>query len=197
MKSPHIITLCPVLALAAAIALVGCSSSTGSVAERLDQTTGTTITYAEVPLVFYRDNSSQAAFAREFINLGPIEINSMGELRYFVWLGVWSTVQDTSLSRQIDGFETVIVFADGEPLQLDAKGWTHDVIGASAPVYAKPTASTASAYFEVTIDQIRLIAEATDLRLRSTGSRPHSYEPWESGRSGIESLRAFLRHASL
>ena len=107
------------------------------------------------------------------------------------------TTVELALSQQLDGFETVIIFADGEPLQLSIKGWTHDVIGASAPVYALPTASTVSAYFEVTFDQIRLIAEATDLRLRSTGARPHSYEPWENGRSGIESLRAFLQHASL
>jgi len=177
--------------------IAACGASTGQLVEHLDQTTGVTVTYSAAPLVFYHDNSSRAAFAREFVNLGPIEVNRMGSMRYFVWLGIWSTVQDTTMSEELDGFENVIVFADGEPFQLTASGWTPDAIGTSSTIYTMPTAQTANVYYEVTMDQLRFFAAARDLRLQSTGAYPRSYEPWETGRSGRESLNAFVSHASL
>jgi len=179
--------------LAIAGTTVGCSGTTALVADKMDPVTGVTITSASKPLVFYRDRSAQAAYARDYIYLGPIEVNNMGQRNYYIWLGIWGTSDSTDKSAQLDDFESIVVFADGEPLSLDVKGWTPESIGISTPVYAKPVASSTDGYYRVTIDQIRLIAEASDLEVRAGSVRPQRYSPWNTAATPSTSTRAFLR----
>lgn len=179
-----------------ASATSGCSSSTSFVRDDFDPGTAVTITTASAPLVFYRDSSHRAAFARDFVYLGPIQVNRMGSYRYYLWLGIWSAIPDVVPSDRRDGFESVTIFADGEPLQLEVAGWREESIGASEPVYTKPVASAADAYYEVTIDQIRLIAESRDLRILSTGPEQLSFEPWDNQQSAFDGLRRFVFQTS-
>jgi hypothetical protein len=85
-----------------------------------------------------------------------------------------------------------VIFADGEPLSLDLSGWVPAAIGAGEPVYIKPVSSATDAYYEVTIDQLRVVAEASDLRLQSTGPKQQSYELWDHQTSARASLYKFL-----
>ena len=106
--------------------LCACGSNPALLVEQLDPVTGVTVTRAATPLVFYRDTSARAAYARDYINLGPIQVNRMGQHRYYLWLGVWSTMQGWEATTNRDVFEAVTIFADGEPLQLELRGWTVD-----------------------------------------------------------------------
>lgn len=170
----------------------GCSSNIDLVTNKLDPRTSVTITHTQSPLIFYRDVSGRAAHARDYVYLAPIGVNRSGMYRHYLWLGIWSTMDDVQPGRSRDGFESIVVFADGEPLPLEISGWTPEAIGASEPVYLKPVASAADAYYEVAIDQLRLIAEAKDVRLQSTGSRPVMYEPWDGQTSAKAGLVEFL-----
>ena len=96
-----------------------------------------------------------------------------------------------STEHQAD-FASVVIFADGEPFLLDVSGWTQAAIGVSEPVYAKPVASSADAYYRVTADQIRLIAQASELRLRTTGVSPRDFELWDKQRLARQGLQAFI-----
>jgi hypothetical protein len=184
----HFIGVAALTALSAA-----CSSSTALVTETLDPVTGVTVLRGTAPVVLYHDNSGYAAHARDYVYLGPVEINRMGSYSYFLWAGIWSTMrQEDRQSEQRDGFESVILFVDGEPLPLEFAGWTLDAVGVTQPVYVKPVASAADAYYRVTIDQIRLIAEASDIRLRAGTAKPRVYSLWESQGSAHASMRAFL-----
>lgn len=183
-------------ALVAALLLPACSGENPFVISTLDPTTAVTVSRAKTPLVFYRDESGRAAFSRDFVHLGPLEVNRAGSYRYFLWLGIWSTLQDTPADATRDGFEAIVIFADGEPLLLPLEGWTPDAIGASEPVYVKPVASSSDAYYEVTLDQIRLIANAKDVRLQSTGPAGRDYEPWDGQASAQASMRAFIDSVS-
>jgi len=171
--------------------LTACSSSAPLTRQHLDPLTGATITRASEPLVLYRDLSAKAANAREYVYLGPIEVNTMGVRKYYLWLGVWGTY-DTR-SDAIDDFESVVIFADGEPLSLSASGWTLSTIGASEPVYTPPVAGATDAWYQVTVDQIRLIAESRDIELRAGTAVPRHYMPWESTDAASASLVEFLR----
>jgi len=177
--------------LAVALLLVACGSTTALVSDRLDPLTGVTVTSATKPLIFYRDRSAQAAYAKDYVYLGPIEVNNMGERNYFIWLGVWASSDTTTRSSQMNDFETVVVFADGEPLSLEVNGWTPESIGLSESAYVKPVASATDGYYRVTIDQIRLMAEARDLEVRAGSTHPQAYFPWDSASS--TSMQAFLR----
>lgn len=177
----------------ALFAVAGCGGSTAVVSDRLDPLTGVTVTSASKPIVFYRDRSAQAAHARDYVYLGPIEVNNMGQRNYYLWLGIWGTSDSTDRSSQLDDFESIVVFADGEPLSLEVKGWTPESIGISEPAYVKPVASATDGYYRVTIDQIRLIAEARDLEVRAGSARPQRYTPWSSAATPSSSLHAFLK----
>lgn len=173
--------------------LAACGGSTVLVADRLDPVMGVTVTSTTKPLVFYRDRSAQAAYAKDYVYLGPIEVNNMGQKNYFIWLGVWGSSDTVDRSSQMDDFESVVVFADGEPLSLVVNGWTPESIGLSESTYVKPTASATDGYYRVTIDQIRLMAEARDLEIRAGSTRPQRYTPWESASTTSASMQAFLR----
>lgn len=172
--------------------LAACSTSGPLVEQKLDAVTGVTVTRSTSPTVLYRDNSAYAAHARDYVYMGAVEINRMGANSYYLWLGIWSTMQDDKRSAERDGFDTVIIYADGEPLPLELAGWTLDAIGVSEPVYVKPVASAADAYYRVTVDQIRLIAESSDIQLRVGTTRPKSYALWDKQGSANASIRAFI-----
>ena len=171
----------------------GCSSSGPLVSAHMDPETGVSVTHSRTPLVLYRDHSARAAYARDFVYAGPLAVNRMGDYQYYLWLGIWSSMQDQNLSAQRDGFESVVIFADGEPLLLDLKGWTLASIGVSQPVYNRPTSTAADAYYPVTLDQIRIIAQATDIRLITGGPVPASYEPWDSQKQAFLGMQEFVR----
>ena len=184
------------LALTATLLLGACTASTSLVVERLDPHTGVTVLSATEPLILYRDNSAYAAYARDFVYLGPIEVNNMGARSYYLWFGIWGTMRDDlRLSNQRDGFESVVLFVDGEPLSLEFHGWTLDSIGVSESVYVKPVAGAADAYYRVTVDQVRLIANARSVELRTADSRGTRYGPWNEQAQPNASLRAFIRNA--
>lgn len=180
-----------------AVASLGaCSSSAPLFVERLDTNTGVTVLNATEPLVLYRDNSGYAAHARDYVYMGPIEVNNMGTESYYLWLGIWSTMRDaTRLADQRDGFESVVLYADGEPMPLEIAGWTLDTIGVSEPVYTRPVAGAADAYYRVTADQIRLITDARDVELRTGTAREVAYTPWDQQSLPSTSLQAFVRRA--
>lgn len=180
-----------IIRIVAILMLVSCASSP-AIIEKLDSTTGVTVTFSRTPLVLYRDKPSEAAYARNYVHLGPIQVNRIGSYRYYLWLGIWNTMQLADLSEHRDGFESIIVFADGEPLTFELAGWTPESIGTSEPTYMKPVASASDAYYEVTADQIRLIAGARDIRLRSTGAFPKEFQLWDEQISAKNSLAEFL-----
>lgn len=175
-----------------AVFLSACSSTGTAFHEQLDPLTGVTTLRATEPLVLFQDSSARAANARDYLYLGPIEVNRMGSLGYFLWLCAWSTYDTNYAEPQAELFDSVVIYADGEPLLLDAAGVTPDAIGVSEAVYTKPVASAFEAYYPVTVDQIRLIANARDLQLRTGGSRSMEYLPWDSEDSGRHALQRFV-----
>ena len=185
----------PITASTIALILAACASNPGVVEDKLDPGTAVTINYSQTPMVFYRDDSGKAAFARNYVHLGPLEVNRMGSYRYYLWLGIWNTMQDEQSGEPRDGFESIVIYADGEPLPLDVSGWTPSTIGASEPVYVRPVATAADAYYEVTVDHLRLIAASTDLRLQSTGPKSRSFQLWDNQASAKSSLNEFLKQS--
>lgn len=174
--------------------LAACSGTEPLVSEKLDKNTGVTVMRATAPLVLYSDNSAYAAHARDYVYLGPIEVNTMGARLHYLWLGIWSTIRDDErLSPDRGGFDSVVLFVDGEPLPLELAGWTLDAIGVSEPVYVKPVASAADAYYYVTLDQVRLLATAQQIDLRVGAVRPTVYELWDEQAAARAALRSFAQ----
>ena len=179
--------------LAVALFLVaGCAGPESLALERMDPLTGVTVTRAPEPMVMYRDLSGQSAFGREYVYVGPVQVNKMGQRAHFLWLGIWRTANASDPAQTIDDFETIVIYADGEPLSLEAAGWTPGAAGLSESAYVKPVASAVDGYYAVTVDQMRLIAESRDLELRAGSMQPQRYVPWDSVQEASQTMLAFL-----
>ena len=172
--------------------LTSCASFGASTFEKLDPVTSVTLTAVNTPMIFYRDNSGRSAYARNFAYIGPIQVNRSGQYRYFLWIGIWSTGQESDDARRRDGLESPVIFLDGEPLQLNLAGWTPEAIGASESVYEKPVASGIDAYYEITIDVIRLLVNASDVRLTTGSVSQDHYEPWNDQQAAKNSFLDFF-----
>jgi hypothetical protein len=183
-------------ALLTLLLVTACASDlTRSTRAYLDEQTGVTVTCNKAPIVLFRDSPSKAAYARNLLHVGPIQVNRSGNYEYFLWLGIWDTLQQPGSPEQRDGFESIVIFADGEPLPLDLAGWTPSAIGASAAPYVKPFATAADAYYPVTLDQIRFMAQAKELAIRTTGALAAEYRPWDTQEGASMALWTFLRSA--
>ena len=171
--------------------VAGCAASS-VLGVKLDPKTSATLTYSPTPMILYSDAPGHAAYARNFVSLGPLQTNRSGNYQYFIWLGIWSTHRTSLEPDERDGFDSIILFVDGEPLNLGVAGWTPETIGASEPIYAQPVASATDAYYRVTADQIRLIAEADEVSLQTTGFSSSSFELWDEQSAARQGLREFL-----
>ena len=172
--------------------VAGCVGPDSLALERMDPLTGVTVTRAPKPMVMYRDLSGQSAFGREYVYVGPVQVNKMGQRNHFLWLGIWRTANASDPAQTIDDFETIVIYADGEPLSLEAAGWTPGAVGLSESAYVKPVASAVDGYYAVTIDQMRLIAESNDLELRAGAAQPQRYVPWDSVQEASQTMVTFL-----
>jgi hypothetical protein len=171
----------------------GCASQPAATNEKLDPLTAATLSYSATPMILYRDDPGRAAHAKNFVSLGPLRVNRSGHYEYFIWLGIWNTNQTPDISERRDGFDSIVLFVDGEPLALEIAGWTPAAIGASEPVYQQPVASSLDAYYRVTADQIRLLAYSGDVQLRTSGALPRAYEPWDNQGAAREGMQRFLQ----
>ncbi|RZV35155.1 MAG: hypothetical protein EX272_11160 [Chromatiales bacterium] len=174
------------------ISVSACAGPDSLALERMDPLTGVTVTRAPEPMVMYRNLSGQSAFGREYVYVGPVQVNKMGQRNHFLWLGIWRTANAADPAQTIDDFETIVIYADGEPLSLEAAGWTPGAVGLSESAYVKPVASAVDGYYAVTVDQMRLIAESRDLELRAGAMQPQRYVPWDSVQEASQSMVTFL-----
>lgn len=172
--------------------IAGCAGPDSLALERMDPLTGVTVTRAASPMVMYRDLSAQSAFGREYVYVGPVQVNNMGQREHYLWLGIWGTSDTADRADTMDDFESVVIYADGEPLSLEVAGWTPGSVGMSESAYVKPVASAVDGYYRVTLGQMRLIAASRDLELRAGSLRPQRFVPWDSVQEASQTMVTFL-----
>ena len=89
--------------------LAGCAGPDSLALERMDPLTGVTVTRAPAPMVMYRNLSGQSAFGREYVYVGPVQVNKMGRREHFLWLGIWRTSNAVDPAETMDDFETIVI----------------------------------------------------------------------------------------
>ncbi len=138
------------------------------------------------------DKPFKARDLRDYVEVGAIEVNHMGTLRHFLWLGISEVNNTERVDARPEGFESIVFFADEGTFQLDVFSWTHEAIGTSERIYKKVFAGSADAYYEITLDQIRLLANADVMKVRTSGSAPKEYVVWYRPATAKEDLSEFL-----
>jgi len=155
--------------------LSACAAANPAVVEKLDDVTAVTVTRSRTPFIMSSDTLFDPKTPRDYVQIGAIEVNRMGNLKYYLWLGISDLDHYASADRHPGGYEAIILTAGGEEFPVDVHGWTQDAIGISKPVYKKLFSSSVDAYYEVTLENIQLLTEADSIKLRTSGSSPKEF----------------------
>jgi len=175
------------------VALSACAAGQAPVVERLDELTAVTYTHTRTPLILSPDTPLDRENERDYVQVGAIEVNRMGVLNYYLWLGISDIQHVESAGTQHDGFESIVLVLGDQKYSVDIRGWTQDAIGLSEPVYRKLFSTSVDAYYEVTLEHIRLLADVDNIKLLSTGSAPEEFVSWYRQTTAKEELGEFLR----
>lgn len=182
------------MVLIAALAILSACVAQQPAVEYLDEITGITITHSRTPFVLSTEMSADSSVdaARDYVQIGAIEVNRMGSLKYFLWLGISEVTYSGPKQQHPEEFESIVFAVDDEEFQLDIAGWTEAAIGASDPVYKKLFRDTVDAYYEVTTEQIQQLASVELITFRTIGSSPKEYVSWYRSVTAREDLAQFL-----
>lgn len=156
--------------------VAGCAAPLPSPA-RLDSSGLTVVTEPDAAM-FANPIRTVATGARDYAYLGPVEINRMGNRRYYFWVGLASTIDQDYVQRELPDADTLVLIVNGEPMLLPLSEWTTDLdvppYESSAPVYAVFSADTS-------ISQIQRIANAefVELYLVAGDALDARYLPWD------------------
>jgi hypothetical protein len=91
------------------------------VSERLDDKTAVTITNARTSLIMSPDRYFSDENAREYVQIGVIEINRMGAREHFLWLGIWDIDHIESAAAKPRGYDTIHLIDDGQSQELESE----------------------------------------------------------------------------
>jgi hypothetical protein len=178
--------------LAALAFLSACAAGQPPVVEKLDDLTAVTITHSRTPLFLSPETETTGTTAREFVQIGVIEVNQMGALEYFLWLGIWDRDIFNSGEAQPDGYASIVIVTEAESLPFEIHDWNHASIGTSERAYEQIFPEELDAYYEVSLEQIKMLAEATSLKLQTTGPEAKRFVPWYNQDKGKADLQAFV-----
>ena len=129
--------------------------------ERLDRETGVTVTSQAEPAVFARPQPQFSRSARDYVYLGPFEINRQGQRTYYLWVGVGTTIDRGYLAPVTPAPETLYVTTDGELVELPLHAANELGFGVGAgSIYETKVPLRAEYFARVTLDQLRLLADA-------------------------------------
>lgn len=180
--------------LVMAALLAGCAGQrTGPEAiESFDERTAATLTRVPEPLVFYVEEPTLAANARDYLHLAPVTINRGGAVSRWLWVATWSSIdrgagRGTESPAALSGLQLVV---DGEPMELDMASAQAAVDGLRDSPYGLPVATAVQWYVPVTATQLERMARARTVTLASEhgASGGRSWQRWSPDPA---TLRAF------
>ena len=187
----------PTTSIAFSIAILmilsACATEQSAVIENLDELTAVTVTHARTPIILSPETALDSETVRDYAQIGAIEINRMGSLRYFLWLGISEVDQLDSRDERPDGYESITLFLDGQEIPLDLIGWTHNAIGTSERVYKKLFGTSVDAYYEVDLAQIQLMNDADVIEFHTSDAPPKRFVSWYRQSQARDDLAEFIQ----
>jgi len=170
------------LVLTASLLLGGCQ--TAGVTEWLDRDSGLTLATDRVPAAFARTDSRVSRSARDYVYVGPVEVNERGSRQYYLWVGIASTVDRDHIPDPPGPPDFLYFDVDGAPLELPLDSWSERLPRLEGRTVYHPVIEPALVLAaRVTLDQLDLIRQAAPdgLRLAEEGQPSLEYVRWSDG----------------
>lgn len=138
---------------------------------------GMTIVTLDRPTVLARSALDLTSTGRDYIYLGPVEINRMGERKYFVWLGMASTVDRPLVDEEQPRAASLTLLVDGSPMELPLTSWNLEL---DRPPYRSGVKVYDAYAARASLDQIDRIARAAsvDIDVITDAGRSTDYRKW-------------------
>jgi hypothetical protein len=174
------------LAFLGVVWIAGCGAPFTAL-ERLDERAGLMLSRAGEALVFARTERRYSRSGRDYLYIGPVEVNRQGVREYFLWVGVASTLDRAFIAAPAAAApRTLVIVVDGEPLELPLLPW-HELVRTSEvrPVYATAVPLSVELGARVTLQQLALFDRAPleAVAVETGGGTPRSFGRW--GGSGF------------
>jgi len=162
---------------AAVVAVLAGCSSTPNREVRFHEETGLTWASMDEAIVLARSTPQYTVAARDYIYIGPVETNRLGELEHHLWLGIASTVDRELRGESAPESDTLVLLVDGTPVALPLTTW--EAAFESAP-YETPVPVAGVQAARVSLDQIQRIARAdsVEVQVLSASGSTVRYELW-------------------
>ena len=137
------------------------------VREYLEEATGTSVSYVRVPVVFVHEEPGLAASGRDYVYLAPMAVSRGGERSFWLWLGVWSTVDRKARNEGASPLSIgpIRILADEEPMDLNLQLADVDSLGIRRMPYATPVTTNREYLAPVTRSQLQRLGHARILTL--------------------------------
>ena len=163
-----------IFAAAAVVALSGCAS-TQSLAPRFDERTGVTWTALSEPVAMAHAKPQHSTAARDYLYVGPLEMNERGTRQEYLWFGLATTVPNAFSADLPSLPNSLLLEIDSLVFELPIVAWNE------ASPYETPATVTHSMTARVSLDQIGLIAGAEDVRveLHNDDGSKTAYAHWD------------------
>jgi hypothetical protein len=158
--------------------------------EIFDEGTGNTVSVVSKPLVFARDRTDVAAFARDYATLVAVEVDHSGDFVNYLLLYRWSTVdRRMSPPPNPDSGELKII-AEGRVLDLRPLDAVPVSLIKGAALHVPAHEDTVTHAYRVDTDVLRFVATSGTLAVRLPQEPLDTpFRMWEDGRGA---LREFL-----
>lgn len=181
------------VALATLSALVaGCvlTRDGAKLRQRLDESSGETITTLDEPATFALDRPMLAANARDYVYLGPVEINRSGTRSYALWVAYCSTIARND-GREFAAPARAYLMIDGEPMEL---GSAEPHAPLADWLYRPPVVGGSKVMYALTRAQLAAIARAHELSIVIEGEDDAvaEFSPWRDGFAGLSGFAHYL-----
>jgi hypothetical protein len=154
-----------------------------------DESNGATVTRLAAPLAFYSEEPMLASNARDYIYIGPAELNRSGDRKLILWANFCSTIDRP---RRADRYEPdrVFLMLDGKPMELSPANVR---MGANEWSYVSPVVGGSTRVYRVTRAQLRLLAGARDIRILAEQSgATREYTWWRGAETGFRHFAGYL-----
>lgn len=188
-------SLRPAGALLALIGLAACAGRDLWPAERLDPKTAVNVTLMAEPWVFARPVPMLAANARDYLNVGVMESNRMGERTYWLCVVSWSTIDRSPYAAASAPArpERIRLGWKDTFLELSPAAGGRAAAGLSAPAFTGPAERFADAWYPITSDDVLRLGAAVPatVALVTADGTGTTYDAWQAGPSAMtEFLKA-------
>ena len=179
----------------AACLFAGCAGNVVAPEQYLDPQTAVTVTSMRQPWVYAHEDLAIAKHARDYLNVGLLEVNRTGTRRYWLVVVAWTTIDRSALNlpppAPIDALQ--LERFDDAAIRLAAERGGRRIAGTSRAYFDPPGAArTRESWFELSTAQFTGLAAQppTSISIAARGDREVTFAPWRVDSEYADALKA-------